>query len=108
MSIWGQWLPATVAKDDNPALSGEVDLGQEFEYLNILIPTIDSADVSLYVSIESGGTYYPLDLSTNVFAAATGGLMTTFDLGGYRFIKILCSATQTTAAVAFKVRGYRC
>jgi hypothetical protein len=108
MSIWGQWLPVTVTKDDDPALSGEVDLGQEYEYLNILIPTIDSANVSLYVARELGGTYYQLGLATNVFAAGTGGLMTTFELGGYRFIKVLCSAVQTTSSETFYVRGYRC
>jgi hypothetical protein len=110
MSLYGQWLDVTIA--DEGTLSGECDLGQgnpceNFEFLNIYIPTIDSANVSLYVSDKLGGTYYPLGLSTNVFAAATGGMYTTFELGGYQFIKILSSASQSTAAVTFRVRGYR-
>jgi hypothetical protein len=110
MSLYGQWLDVTIA--DEGTLSAECDLGhgtpgENYEFLNIYIPTIDSANISLYVSDKLGGTYAPLGLSTNVFAAGTGGLFTTFELGGYQFIKILSSATQSTAAVAFKVRGYR-
>jgi hypothetical protein len=105
MSLYGQWLNVTIA--DEGTLSGECDLGDNYEFLNIYAPTIDSANISLYVSDKAGGTYYPLGLSTNVFAAATGGLYTTFELGGYQFIKILSSATQSTAAVTFRVRGYR-
>jgi hypothetical protein len=105
MSLYGQWKDVTIA--DEGTLSAECDLGDNYEFLNIYIPTIDSANISLYVSDKLGGTYYPLGLSTNVFAAGTGGLMTTFELGGYQFIKILSSATQSTAAVTFSVRGYR-
>jgi hypothetical protein len=101
------WQDATVVKDANPALSGAVNLGKDYEYVQIIIPTLDSSNVSLYVCETVDGTYVPLGLSTNVFAAATGGLAETFKLGGYQFIKILCSAVQTTATRTFRVRGYR-
>jgi hypothetical protein len=105
MSLYGQWKDVIIA--DEGTLSDECDLGDNYEFLNIYIPTIDSANVSLQVSDKAGGTYAHLGLSTNVFAAATGGLYTTFELGGYQFIKILSSETQSTAEVTFKVRGYR-
>jgi hypothetical protein len=105
MSLYGQWLDVTIA--DEGTLSAECDLGDNYEFLNIYIPTIDSANISLYVSDKLGGTYYPLGLSTNVIAAGTGGFYDTFELGGYQFIKILSSASQSTAAVVFKCRGYR-
>jgi hypothetical protein len=107
MIIQPNWQTVSVTKDASPALSGECDLGNDYEHMCIIIPTIDSANVSLYVSENSGGTFAPLGLSTNVFAAGTGGVNTTFVLGGYRYIKILCSATQVTATRNFRVRGYR-
>jgi hypothetical protein len=104
MSIFGEWKTATIAL--NGTVSAAVDLGRDWEYLNINIPTQDSANISLQVSDLLGGTYKALGLSTNVFAAATGNLTTTLVLGGYRYIKVVSSETQT-AARTYYVRGYR-
>jgi len=107
MSIWGEWKTATVAK--NGTVSDAVNLGRNWEYLNIYIPAIDSSTIALQVKGDhTGGDYAALGVgSSAVTAATTGALYTTLTLGGYQFIKIVCGSTQSTAAVTFYVRGYR-
>lgn len=100
---YSEWKTATIA--DEGTVSAAVDLGDNYDSLNIVIPTIDSANISLQVS-KDNSTFQALGLSTNVFAAGTGAITTTFNLYGWRYIKVVSSATQSTAAVSFLVRGY--
>jgi hypothetical protein len=106
MSVYGEWKSAviTIATDDD--LSAEVDLGRDYEYLDIIIPTIDSSNISLYVSRNTGGTFYQLGDSTSYFEAATGGRADTLNLGGWQYVKIKTSAAQS-ANRTFTVRGWR-
>ena len=83
--------------------STKVDLQDNYRYLLITIPTIDTATLKLQVSLTSGGTYQ--DLSSATTASGTGAYNTTFNLFGWRHIKIVTSAAQTTATVAFSVQG---
>ena len=53
-----EWESAVVAKDGT--LSAEVDLGANYKYVTVLIPTIDSATVSVQGLKASGGTAYPI------------------------------------------------
>lgn len=101
----GNWKIATIA--DEGTVSSAVDLGGHYPYMLIQIPTIDSANISVQVAEEQGGTYDDLGLSTNVIAAATGSFHTTIKIGGWRYIKIKSSATQSTGAVSFRVCGVR-
>ena len=87
--LW-QTATITIATDDD--LSDEVDLGDYYGYLNVILPELTSADVSLQVSDESGGTFQDLDSAT--FAAGTGEVNTTFVLGGWRYLKVKTSASQ--------------
>lgn len=104
MSIYGSWTSTTIASAGTT--SAEVDLGREYEYLDIIIPTITSANISLQVSDKTGGTFQQLGDSNNYFAAGTGAISTTFNLYGWRYIKLVSSATQG-ATRTFYVRGYR-
>lgn len=105
-----EWESAVVAK--NGTLSTEVDLGANYKYVTVLIPTIDSATVSVQGLKTSGGTAYPIhdwkDADGTVLqatTAGTGGIAVTFKCG-FQFIKLLCGAAQTTAAVTFYARGF--
>lgn len=106
----GAWKTATVAKDGTE--SGEVDLGRDFEKVLVIIPTIDSATVTVEIVKDEGGTAYDMNQldadATGSFASATtagtGGIACIFPCGA-QFIKILCGAAQTTAARTFYVRG---
>lgn len=103
--LFSAWKTATI--DKNGSVSDAVDLGlKPYQYLNIIIPTIDEAEVSLQVSNALAGDYQ--DLGDGVATATTeGSYSTTLRLGGWRYLKVKTSADQTTDAVAFKVRGYR-
>ncbi|MDP1614523.1 MAG: hypothetical protein Q8L68_01865 [Methylococcales bacterium] len=111
---FGNWESAVVAKDDAGKLSGAVDLGRPYGSLAVIIPTIDSASVTIHVSDTSDGTYRAIYyISTNdgdddaaITTAGTGGITVVFPFFGFQHLKIVVGATQTTAAVTFKVRGF--
>ena len=104
MSYYGGWTTATI--DDEGTASGEVDLGHSFDFLDIVIPTVDSTTLKIQVADVIGGTYQ--DLGDGITTATTtGGYSDTWKLGGWQNIKIVSSATQSTAAVVFKIRGWR-
>jgi hypothetical protein len=92
---------------DNVSLtSAAIDLGDDYYYLNLYCPTIDSGTVSIYVSDSLAGTYAVNGLTAVGLATTTGNLYTNLTLGGFRFIKIVESA-QTVATRTFKIRGWK-
>jgi len=97
------WQDAVVASSGT--VSAAVNLGKDYEYVNVIVPTCDSTTLALQVSTD-GTTYYTLGISSNTTSATTGNLATTLEVGGYQWIKIVCGSTQT-AARTFSVRGYR-
>jgi len=104
MSIYGAWLAATIAIDGTS--SAEVDLGRDYDYLEIQIPTLISGTVKLQVAEKSGGTFR--DLGDGVTTATgTHNYHDVFKLGGYQFIKVVSSAQQTTTERLIRVRGMR-
>lgn len=108
MSVFGQsWLDViiTIASDDD--LSAAVDLDphnefRAFDYLQIVIPELDECTITVYTS-HDGITYQALGNSVTT-GLTTGEYNTTFNLGGWRYIKIGTSASQS-ADRTFKVRG---
>ena len=88
--------------------SGAVDL-EDAEILGLILPTLDSAALTFTVSATLAGTYVTLksqDASTAfTITASTGGCAIESNdleaLKGYRFVKIVAGAAQTTAAVTF-------
>jgi len=102
MSIRGDWLPATIAASGTT--SSEVDLGKtDWDLLDIQFPTLTSCSISLQVAEASGGTFYALGSSINT-GTITGAYATTFKLGGWRYIKVVSSATQASERL-IRVRG---
>ncbi len=103
MSIYRGWKTATIA--DEATDSGEVDLEYICDFLDIIIPAIDSATIKIKVSDVAGGTYQ--DLGDGITTATTtGGYTDTFKLGGWEHIKVVSTPKQSTSAVSFKVRGW--
>lgn len=100
----GDWINAviTIATDDD--LTPEVNLGKEYYGMQVIIPTIDSANVSVQVAKATGGTFYDLGVS-EVIPAGTGNLMDVISLGGFQYIKVKTSAAQTSNRT-FEVRGF--
>ena len=87
--------------------SGAVDL-EDAEILGLIIPTLISANLTFTVSSTLAGTYVPLKAKgagALTITATTGGFAVTSDdlvgLKGYRFVKIVADAAQTTTARVF-------
>ncbi len=102
---YGGWQTVTVAKDGT--VSTPADLGRDYEFLNIILPALDSTTIGLQVSQSIEGTYQTLGIGSNVTAATTGQVTTTLELGGFQFVKVVCGSAQTTALRTILVRGYR-
>ena len=101
------WRTATIDVSADDDLSNEVDLGEHFRYLAVVLPTLDETRVGVHVATESGGTYTPLG-SGNAATTdpTTGGYATVFDIGGWRYVRLSTSAGQTVDR-AFSVQGVR-
>ena len=104
MSIYGNWLAATIA--NGAASSDEVDLGRDYDFIEIQIPPLDSATtVKLQVAEKTGGTFR--DLGDGVTTAAgTHNYHDVFRLGGYQFIKVVADNTQDAERL-IRIRGMR-
>ena len=103
MSIYGEWKAATIASGGTS--SAEVDLGRDYNYLEIQIPTLTSCTLKIQVAEKTAGTFYDLGdgVTTN---PGTHNYADTFKLGGYQFIKVVASATQDEQRL-IRVRGMR-
>ena len=102
MSIYGDWLAATLT---GSTTSAEVNLGMSYDFLEIQIPTLDAAaTIKIQVAESAGGTF--LDLGDGITTAGgTHNYHDVFKLGGWQFIKVVASASQTS--VLIRVRGGR-
>lgn len=104
--ISGTWKDAIITIASNTTTSAAVDLGRDYAYLEIYIPTIDSGTVGFTVSETLAGTYYTLGSGNAIITAGAGGFITTVNLGGFQFIKVVTGVVQT-ANRTFRVRGSR-
>lgn len=110
----GRWISVLIDQSVDDVLSSEVDLGDNYEFLTVIQPTLDGAHtVTITAAMGSGGTFYPLHGldgdSTGDHAQITTGATTTraytFRIGGVQYIKILVS-TGVTTDKTFYVRGF--
>ena len=112
--IIGSWKNATITISSDNDLTPEVDLGRPYETMLIVVPTIDSAQITIMVAEKSGGTFQelyvtdPADGGDNkvISALGTGGFTWVVPIGGFQYIKIKTSAAQT-ADRTFRVCGVR-
>lgn len=103
MSTFGQWLTVTIAQ--NGTDSAEVNLGMDYEHIQIIIPAITEGTINLQVAESAEGSFVTLGIS-DMIASGSGDYADTFTLGGYQFIKIIAGAQQNNERT-FRVRGYR-
>ena len=91
----------------NGKTSGAVDL-EDCEIIGLILPTLVSTNLTFTVSSTLTGDYVALKskgasalqipTTTGASAVASGDLI---GLKGYRFVKVVSSATQTTTARTF-------
>lgn len=103
MSFYGAWQTATIA--NGGTTSNAVALGRDYEYINVILPTLTAGTLKMQVCDTYGGTYQDLG-SSAITASTTGAYSDTWTLGGWSFIKIVSSADQS-GDKAIKVRGWR-
>ncbi len=101
MSVYGEWQDALMATTS----SVEIDLGRDYEWVQIYIPTISSANISFKVAENAAATYRTLGSGSQVITAGLGGFITVATIGGFRYIQIISSQTQSN--VTFRIRGSR-
>jgi len=106
MSLYGEWKTITLVQATDDDLTPACDLGNSWEYMQLVIPAITASTIGLLVARKSAETYQTLGDSSNVIASSSGGFSTTLQLGGFQFIKIKTSAGQA-ADRTFYARGYR-
>lgn len=106
MRSYGEWKTGTIA--NGAATTGEIDLGQDYEFLDIILPALTACTLKVTVAKVTGGTFQ--DLGSGVVVppsgTTTGGYSDVWRLGGWQFIKIVTSANQS-AARSIVVRGGR-
>ena len=117
------WKTATIDIDRATEFSGDdvdrfsslVDLGDNYEFLTVFVPTLTSAVVSVYVQRDDAIATVPAILNaldadaTGSFAhsttAGTGGVVVTFRIGGCRYLRVHTGANQA-ADRSLVVRGF--
>jgi len=103
MSLYMPWRTATIANGDT--VSDEVDLMNNCEYMQVILPPLTDGTIKVQVCEASCETFQ--DLGSGVTTATTtGGYSTTFKIGGYQFIKIVSSVSQGDERI-IKVRGMK-
>ena len=103
MSIYGQWVAATI--DSGETSTAAIDLGRPYDFLSVEVPTMDTCSLSLKVAEKVGGTYYPLGLDSET-NEETFNRADVWRLGGWQFIKIVASAPQSAERL-IRVCGMR-
>ena len=97
------WITTTIGSATQ--LSSAVDLQWPCEYLQIITPAMTACTLALHVSDEGGGTYQMLGEASNISGSISGTYSSTFNLGGYQFVKVYSVPAQA-AERSIKVRGY--
>jgi len=94
-----------IAKDGTT--SAEIDI-EGFAVAGLFVPTLNSANLTFQAAPTSGGTFQDIkdgDGNAVTLTAGTGNYAVGADdmafLDAYRYIKIVASAAQTTAARTF-------
>ncbi len=103
MSVYGEWIAATIANGQTS--SAAIDLGRDYDYVEVQIPTLTSCTLKMTVAEMTGGTYRDLGEGVTT-ATTTGAYSDVWNLGGYRFIKVVSSGAQGAERL-IRVRGSR-
>ena len=107
----GQWI--TITLDDNDQTTAEIDLGGDFQHVQVENPTIISGAITVQVARASGGTFLQVyrhksnatgDVAHTATARTGAGMNFFRDIGG-RYIKINTGASQTAGPLTLYARG---
>ena len=101
MSLTGNWITTTIAANTT---SSAIDLLRDYDLIEIVMPTLPtSCDLSLAVARTDTEVTYPA-LGNITQTVGTGGYTEVFYMGGFRYIKLVSSVSQS-GTNTFYVRG---
>ena len=104
MSLYGQWTDAAISA--NEARTSAIDLGNDYDFLEVMLPGMAACTLSAEVSEQVGGTYYTLEGDETTVDEGGDPRADVWRLGGHRFIQIVSSEAQPNA-VTIRIRGMR-
>jgi hypothetical protein len=107
--IHGSWATCACAAGTT---STECDLGRVYEKVCVLLPTLSSQTIKVQGAKETGATAYDLytynpadgHVDQMITESGNGGYYCIFPIGGFQYIKFVCSSTLTGT---FYCRGVR-
>lgn len=124
MKYVSRWVSALIDIDRATEFTGDdvdrysklIDLEDNYKYVTVFIPTIDSAQVTPYLQRNDSIETVPVvchfwndaDADTNVVQstiAGTGGIVITYFIGNCQYLRLYTSANMT-ADRTFYVRGH--
>lgn len=108
--------PLEFTGDDVNRFTSVIDLGWPFEFVTVILPIMDSADVTLYVQRTAEVDEVPSLLHVLDYDAAgsliqtsatvsTAAIALTFRIGGAQFFRLYTSADQS-GDITFWARGF--
>lgn len=112
--IIGEWQTVVMNVAVSNITTAEIDLGRPWEVGMLVVPVINTAQVSFTVAKKTGGTFQalhgtdPTDGSSHqILSNAGGGEMTwTFPLLGFQFVKVVTTNGQSENR-SFDICGIR-
>jgi len=105
MSLYHREQTATISKSGTS--TGEIDLQAECDFVRLELTTMDSCTIKLQGASSTGGTFRDVGVTTALTPTTTGDCFTLLYCAGLRYIKVVASAAQTTAAVTVKAVGIK-
>lgn len=104
MSVYGEWLAATI--DSGETSSDAVNLGRDYDFIEVQIPTLDNDTyLKLQTCETKTGTYK--DLGNGITTSAgTHNYNDVWGIGGWQFIKVVADNGQDSER-KIRVRGMR-
>ena len=118
------WIPVLLDYDRDEEFTGDdadqfstiCNLGGAYEFVTVILPIMDSADVTLYVQKtdavdEIPALLYVLDydaagaLVQTSATVSTAAFTLTYRIGGAQFFRLKCSANQDPD-ITFYCRGF--
>ncbi|KKN29859.1 hypothetical protein LCGC14_0839880 [marine sediment metagenome] len=110
-----EWKPALLDISVDADATEEVDLGADYEYMTVIVPTLTQAStLEAQIARESGGTFYPMwrwdGNSATDLVGTTSSITTTraltFYIGGAQFVKVGVAGTNMSSDLTFYVKGF--
>ncbi len=131
MSMHGAWITATLDYDatatgefsgfDADQYTENIDLGRAFDKVTVIIPALDAASTVSVYGIPEDGTAIKTNVPVAIHAwkdadgdgtvlqataSGSGGIIATFDIWGFRYIRLKTSGNQAANRI-FYCRGIK-